>query len=74
MRGPQVRFCERRGGVILRAYSTRSPTGDARTETTGENPFEGSDRHVIATGRRRGWSLYRRDPPHCLAAMSPIIR
>jgi hypothetical protein len=23
MRGPQVRFCERRGGVILRAYSTR---------------------------------------------------
>ena len=23
MRGPHVRFCERRGGVILRAYSTR---------------------------------------------------
>jgi len=22
MRGPHVRFCERRGGVILRAYST----------------------------------------------------
>ena len=28
MRGPHVRFCERRGGVILRAYSTRdSPKG-----------------------------------------------
>src|SRR5277367_6668586 len=25
MRGPHVRFCERRGGVILRAYSTSTP-------------------------------------------------
>ena len=24
MRGPQVRFCERRGGATCRAYSTRS--------------------------------------------------
>ena len=23
MRGPHVRFCERRGGAILRAYSTQ---------------------------------------------------
>jgi len=28
MRGPHVRFCERRGGVILRAYST--PRADGR--------------------------------------------
>src|SRR5271163_522789 len=27
MRGPHVRFCERRGGVILRAYSTDSGGG-----------------------------------------------
>ena len=25
MRGPQVRFCERRGGVTCRAYSTQAP-------------------------------------------------
>jgi transposase len=25
MRGPQVRFCERRGGATCRAYSTQSP-------------------------------------------------
>src|SRR5271168_3832514 len=30
MRGPHVRFCERRGGVILRAYSTlRIPADDS---------------------------------------------
>ena len=28
MRGPHVRFCERRGGVILRAYSTPGETPD----------------------------------------------
>src|SRR3984957_5114881 len=29
MRGPHVRFCERRGGAILRAYSTVTPPARA---------------------------------------------
>ena len=29
MRGPQVRFCERRGGVTCRAYSTDAPESSA---------------------------------------------
>src|SRR5215831_11547867 len=30
MRGPQVRFCERRGGATCRAYSTDAPESSAR--------------------------------------------
>jgi len=37
MRGPQVRFCERRGGATCRAYSTQapesSPAGGGRWST-----------------------------------------
>ena len=29
MRGPQVRFCERRGGATCRAYSTDAPASSA---------------------------------------------
>ena len=29
MRGPQVRFCERRGGATCRAYSTQAPESSA---------------------------------------------
>ena len=35
MRDPHVRFCERRGGVILRAYSTRRRNPVGRTRTVG---------------------------------------
>ncbi|MBN1854904.1 MAG: hypothetical protein JW829_19375 [Pirellulales bacterium] len=35
MCGPQVRFCERPGGAILRAYSTVPPT-TATTAATGK--------------------------------------
>jgi hypothetical protein len=35
MRGPQVRFCERRGGATCRAYSTVSPEAGAAGEPLG---------------------------------------
>jgi transposase len=46
MRGPQVRFCERRGGVTCRAYSTRSAT-DANAGATHPDP------EVVAQAKRR---------------------
>jgi hypothetical protein len=36
MRDPHVRFCERRGGVIPRAYST--PQAECRAGTRGGKP------------------------------------
>ena len=45
MRGPQVRFCERRGGVTCRAYSTRSATSG----NTAARP----DPEVVAQAKRR---------------------
>ena len=45
MRGPQVRFCERRGGATCRAYSTRS--------TTGGNTTAHPDPEVVAQAKRR---------------------
>src|ERR1700683_4555481 len=45
MRGPQVRFCERRGGATCRAYSTRSAApGEG---TTAPNP------EVVPKAKRR---------------------
>ena len=35
MRGPQVRFCERRGRVTCRAYSTQSPESSAGVPGSG---------------------------------------
>ena len=49
MRGPQVRFCERRGGVTCRAYSTRSGTGSK----TGPEPNAHPDPEVVAQAKRR---------------------
>src|SRR5271169_6982891 len=42
MRGPHVRFCERREGVILRAYSTDIPAAAASTQ-------------VASSGGHGGW-------------------
>jgi transposase len=46
MRGPQVRFCERRGGVTCRAYSTRSAT-DVNAGAIHADP------EVVAQAKRR---------------------
>jgi len=52
MRGPQVRFCERRGGVTCRAYSTRS--GEAGKTVALEPPAPGvPDPEVVPTAKRR---------------------
>src|SRR5208282_6708946 len=42
MRGPHVRFCERREGVILRAYSTDTPAAAASAQ-------------VASSGGHGGW-------------------
>ena len=50
MRGPQVRFCERRGGATCRAYSTRSgavATAASNTEVSRPDP------EVVARAKRR---------------------
>jgi len=49
MRGPQVRFCERRGGATCRAYSTRSATGSK----AGSDPNTHPDPEVVAQAKRR---------------------
>src|SRR6202521_5245246 len=51
MRGPQVRFCERHGGVTCRAYSTRSAAdGKAGADPTANvRP----DPEVVAKAKRR---------------------
>ncbi len=49
MRGPQVRFCERRGGVTCRAYSTRSATGSK----VGPDPKVHPNPEVVAQAKRR---------------------
>ena len=49
MRGPQVRFCERRGGATCRAYSTRRATGGK----TGPDPEAHPDPEVVAQAKRR---------------------
>lgn len=52
MRGPQVRFCERRGGVTCRAYSTRSATGSK----AGPDPNTHPDPEVVAQAKRRSFT------------------
>ena len=49
MRGPQVRFCERRGGATCRAYSTRST---AAGKTVAPNPPRPNP-EVVADAKRR---------------------
>lgn len=49
MRGPQVRFCERRGGATCRAYSTRSATDGKTGAAAKPRP----DPEVVAQAKRR---------------------
>jgi transposase len=49
MRGPQVRFCERRGGATCRAYSTRSATVGKAGVSLKTRP----DPEVVAQAKRR---------------------
>jgi transposase len=51
MRGPQVRFCERRGGATCRAYSTRSPADGKAEEEVGAGVRP--DPEVVAKAKRR---------------------
>jgi transposase len=55
MRGPQVRFCERRGGVTCRAYSTRS---GAVGKTVPPQPSAPSrpDPEVVPIAKRRAFT------------------
>jgi transposase len=52
MRGPQVRFCERRGGATCRAYSTRRPT-DGKA---GADPKTHPNPEVVAQAKRRSFT------------------
>ena len=49
MRGPQVRFCERRGGATCRAYSTRSTATGKPGAPSPPRP----DPEVVADAKRR---------------------
>ena len=52
MRGPQVRFCERRGGATRRAYSTRSTAPGKTVATLPPGPPR-PDPEVVADAKRR---------------------
>src|SRR5512132_1378397 len=52
MRGPQVRFCERRGGATRRAYSTRSSAA-GKTVAPPPAALGRPDPEVVADARRR---------------------
>ena len=52
MRGPQVRFCERRGGATCRAYSTRS-TAAGKTVAPEPPAPPRPDPEVVADAKRR---------------------
>ena len=52
MRGPQVRFCERRGGATCRAYSTRSAAAGENVATGPSAPSR-PDPEVVADAKRR---------------------
>jgi transposase-like protein len=52
MRGPQVRFCERRGGATCRAYSTRS-AGAGKTVAPEPPGPPRPDPEAVADAKRR---------------------
>ncbi len=52
MRGPQVRFCERRGGATCRAYSTRSTAAGKTVAPELPNPPRPNP-EVVADAKRR---------------------
>ena len=51
MRGPQVRFCERRGGATRRAYSTAAAKAGADS-----GPAPRPDPEVVAKAKRRTYT------------------
>ena len=60
MRGPQVRFCERRGGVTCRAYSTRSTAaGKTVAPEPPPNPARPDPEVVIDAKRRTFTAEYK---------------
>jgi len=52
MRGPQVRFCERRGGATCRTYSTRSVAAGKTVAPEPPAPAR-PDPEVVADAKRR---------------------
>ena len=52
MRGPQVRFCERRGGATRRAYSTATAEAGAASISTSR-----PDPEVVAKAKRRTFTV-----------------
>ena len=66
MRDPHVRFCERRGGVIPRAYSTVRKLGLISRGERGAS---------VDRNRLEDWmDVLVKGSAHCPAAMSPITR
>jgi transposase len=60
MRGPQVRFCERRGGATCRAYSTRSTAaGKTVAPEPPPNPARPDPEVVIDAKRRTFTAEYK---------------
>ena len=55
MRGPQVRFCERRGGATCRAYSTRS-VAVVKTFAPEAPAPPRPDPEVVAEAKRRSFT------------------
>jgi transposase len=55
MRGPQVRFCERRGGATCRAYSTRSTAAGKTVAPPPPSPPR-LDPEVVPNAKRRAFS------------------
>jgi transposase len=51
MRGPQVRFCERRGGATRRAYSTATAKAGADSRAASR-----PDPEVVAKAKRRTYT------------------
>ena len=55
MRGPQVRFCERRGGATCRAYSTRSAAAGRTVAPQPPAPAR-PDPEVVVDAKRRSFT------------------
>jgi len=55
MRGPQVRFCERRGGATCRAYSTRSGAAGKTVAPEAPTPTK-PDPEVVPIAKRRAFT------------------
>ena len=59
MRGPQVRFCERRGGATCRAYSTRSAAAGQAVAPASPTPPRPDPEVVVGAKRRTFTAEYK---------------